>query len=156
MESSNNTHSAVHDGVHDGLIEWLERVKKLDTLINVKLEEREHLMSMARRMTPDMDGMPHAKGNVFDPVGNAAVKLVQLAHEIDRQVDEYIDHKARVTEALQKLPDPAYTVMYLHYINFVSWGKICDKMGYSRQQLWRIRKKSLKILQDVTPCYIEM
>lgn len=143
-------HDAVHDGVHDELVEWLERVAKLNRLIDAKLVEREQLLALARRMTPDMDGMPHGKGTVSDPVGNIAVKLVELAHDIDRQIDEYVDHKTQVSKALEKLPDPHYTVFHMHYIQFISWSKICSTMNYSRQQLWRIRKKSLQILKDVT------
>lgn len=131
--------------VHD-----LEQVRRLDVLINTKLVEREQLMALATRMNPDSDGMPHGKGTVSDPVGNGAVKLVELAHEIDRLVDEYVDQKQRVTKVLEQLPEEEYVVFHMHYIQYVSWNKICDVKGYSRQQLWRIRKKAEKKVEDVT------
>lgn len=137
------------DGTHMK-IDDLEQVRRLDVLINAKLVEREQLMALATRMTPDADGMPHGKGTVSDPVGNGAVKLVELAREIDRLVDEYMNQKQKVVKVLEQLPEEEYVVFHMHYIQYVSWNKICDTMGYSRQQLWRIRKKAGKKVEDVT------
>jgi RNA polymerase sigma factor (sigma-70 family) len=128
----------------------LEQVRWLDVLINGKLEERDQLMALATRMNPDADGMPHGKGTVSDPVGNGAVKLVELAGEIDHLIDQYVDQKQKVVQALEQLPEDEYVVLHMHYVQYVSWAKICKILCYTRQQVWRIKKKALKKLEDVT------
>lgn len=132
---------------------WLEQVGMLDELINAKLAEREQLMSLAVRLNPEMDGMPHAKGNVSDPVGNGAVKLVELAHEIDRLIDQYIDHKKMVTKALQKLPARQYSALHKHYILYMTWEQVAEAMNKSTMQVYRYHKKGLENLENVIECY---
>ena len=135
-----------------GVCEWLEQVRKLDELIDAKLAERDKLWAMATSVTVDSDGMPHAKGNVSDPVGNAAVKLRMLAEEIDRLIDVYVEHKEQVIRALEKLPHNEYGVMHRHYIRYMTWEDVAEDMGYSTVQIWRLKKNALKILQDVIEC----
>lgn len=136
------------------IYEWLEQVQKLDQLINAKLSEREQLWALATRVTPDTDGMPHGKGEVSDPVGNAVVKLVALAEEINQLVDMYVAHKQKVISALEELPAKEYGVLHRHYIKYMSWNAVAEDMGYCKQQIWRIRKKAISHLKDVIECYL--
>lgn len=126
--------------------EWLEQVKKLDELINAKLAERTQVLAMATKMGADMDGMPHAKGNVSDPVGSGAVKLAHIAVEIDRATDQYVDLKQEIIAALEQLPEREYGVLHRHYIRYMTWEKVAEDMGYSTTQVWRIKNHGLALL----------
>lgn len=142
---------SVHDAVQD-VQDWLEQVKRLDELITAKLAERSQLMDMATRMTPEMSDMPHGTG-VSDRVGDVVVKLVSLAKETDELVDKYVDKKAAVVAALEKLPPMEYAVLHRHYIRYMTLGEIAEDMDYCYMQIWRYKEKGLKSLQDVIASY---
>ena len=51
--------------------EYLSRIDRLDARIFDLLTEKQRLMEMATRLSPDMTGLPHVSG-VSDRVGSAA------------------------------------------------------------------------------------
>lgn len=131
-----------------GVREWLERVRKLDELIDAKIAEREQLRAMATRVVAEMDGMPHAKGGVSDPVGSNVVKIIALAEEADRLVDEYVEHKQQVIKALERLPEREFAVLHKYYIQYKTWEEIADEMGYSTMQIWRFKRNGMLRLES--------
>ena len=130
----------------------LEKVKKMDELINAKIAERDQLKELATSISSKpIDGMPYSNsGMVSDPVGNSVVKLNIMANQIDKLIDEFVEYKQKIINALENLPEKEYGVLHRHYIRYMSWDSIADDMHYSRQQVWRYWKKGLKILKDVT------
>ena len=154
---SESVQDAVHD-VHDGVqgvqavCDWLDQVKKLDELIDAKLAERDQLWTLATKITPEMTGMPHG-GGVSDKVGNIAAKLADLARETNEVVDHFVDYKASVVAALEKLPAKEYGALHRHYIQYMTWEEVAADMGKSYMQVWRYRKKGLEILAGEIECY---
>lgn len=135
--------------------EWLEQVRKLDQLIAEKIAERDQLKDMATDISPKpMDGMPFTDtGVVPRKMENAVAMLIDLADELNRLIDKYIDHRRKVIEALEKLPAKEYGVLHRHYIRYMTWEQVAEDMGYSTMQVYRIKKNGLIILQDVMVCY---
>lgn len=136
--------------------EWLEQVRKLDQLINAKLAERDQLKDMATDISPRaMDGMPFDNtGTVPRKMENAVVRLIDLANELNKLIDLYIDHKTKVITAIEQLPAKEYGVLHRYYIRGMTWEQVAEDMAYSTQQIWRIRKKALKNLENVMVCYV--
>lgn len=136
------------------VIDWLEQVKKLDELINAKIAERNQVWTMITSMTvKPQDDMPHAKGGISDPVGNGVVKLQMLSEEIDKLVDQYVDHKRQVIAMLEKLSPNEYGALHRHYIQHMTWENVAEDMGKSIMQIFRYRKKGLKNLTNAIECY---
>ena len=131
--------------------EWLQGLRDLDELIHAKIEERDHVMTMATKITPNTDGMPHAPG-VSDKVGNAAAKLADMAVEINDLIDDLVDYKQKVNTALGKLSASDQLLLHRHYIQGMTWTDIADLMGLSGMQVWRLKVKALQNLQDVMVC----
>ena len=129
--------------------ERLENVRRMDELINAKLEERDRLIALATDINAKpLDGMPYDNtGTVSRKMENAVVKLIDLARETDKLIDEYIDHKKAVIAALEKLPEREYAVLHRHYIRYMSWAMVARDLNYSDMQVWRIKKNGLKILE---------
>ena len=133
--------------------EYLNKVRMFDELIDAKIAERDRLMDLATNVVPNMDGMPHATGT-SDKVGNVAVKLATVTEDIDKLVDDYIDFKMEVCNALKKLPPMEYAVLHKHYVEGKSWNTVSRELGYSRMQIYRIKVKGLRNFQNVTQCYM--
>jgi hypothetical protein len=136
---------------HVNVEDWLNQVKKLDELINAKLEERTRLKAIATDISAKpIDGMPFSNtGTVSQRMPNAVINLIELAHEIDKLVDQYIDKKQEIVNVLETLPDKEYGVLHRHYIRYMTWEQVAEDMGYSTMQIWRIKKNALNILQNI-------
>lgn len=134
------------------VIQWLERIQKLDELIKAKEAEYYQLMTMATNITPEMTGMPHA-GGVTDKVGNYGVKLAMKAQETNAAWDRYIDERDAVIRVLEQLPAKEYGVLHREYIRYMTQEAIAEDMGYSTVQIWRIKQSGLRMLRKhVTEC----
>ena len=130
---------------------WLEKVKKLDELIDAKIVERDRLFALATSLSPKpFDDMPHNKSVVKNPMEETVIKLIEMGHQINKLIDKYVDHKKEVIKSLEKLPATEYGVLHRRYIQYMSFDDIANEMGYSRQTIWRYWKKGLNILKDVT------
>lgn len=136
---------------------FLDQVKKIDQLIDAKLAECDRLNELATNITAKMpDGMPHSHtGVVPKTMENAVINLVMLEQEINKLIDRYVNCKQEVVTMLEKLPEKEYGVLHRHYIRYMTWEQVAEDMGYSVRQVLRIRKKSLKILEDVIECHIK-
>ena len=136
---------------------WLEQVKKLDELIDAKIAERDQILARATDITAKpMDGMPFSDtGTVSRKVEDGAVKLVALAEELDRLIDQYVDYKQKVDDVLETLPDREYGVLHRYYIRYMTLEQIAEAMDYSTTHIWRIKENGLKILEDVIECNVQ-
>ena len=126
---------------------WLEEVKRLDTLIDAKIAEREQLWTLATKTTTSISGMPHGS-DVSDKVGNTVVKLQGIIENINSLIDKYIDHKQQVIEAIERLPTKEYAVLHRFYIRYMTINEIAYDLTYSASQVKRIKKKALKFIKD--------
>jgi len=140
----------VQDGVQD-VQDWLCQVRHLDELINTKIAERDQLMNLATKCTPNMDGMPHGSGT-SDKVGNIAVKLADMAAEIDDLIDYYVDYKQNVVRTLQKLDPVEYLILYKYYIQGMTIATIADEMHYHRVTISNKKAEAIEHLKDATQC----
>lgn len=131
--------------------EWLEQIKKLDELINAKIAERDRYTAMATSITAKMpDGMPFSnRGTASDKVGDGVVKLIMLECELNALIDEYVDLKKKIVDQIEKLPPKEYGVIHRRYVLGMTMEAIADEMGKSTVQVWRIRKKALRMLQNL-------
>lgn len=134
------------------VIDWLEKVRKLDELIDAKCAERDQLLDLATKITPVVSDMPHGSG-VSDKVGNVAVKLADLARETDILVDQYADYKQMVIRELEKLPAKEYGVLHRYYVQYMTWEQVAEDMGVCSMTVWRWWQAGLKNLADVVECY---
>lgn len=131
--------------------QFLEKLEKLNEMINAKTDERKSLIELAGKTTTELNGMPHGSG-VSDNVGNIAAKLADLSKETDRLIDQYVDYKKMVISAIERLPAKEYGVLHRYYIQNMTWGEVAEDMGYCEMQVYRIRSKALNDLNHVIGC----
>jgi DNA-directed RNA polymerase specialized sigma24 family protein len=126
------------------VVAWLERFAMLDELIDGKNVEIEQERERACGTVGSADGMPHAPG-VFDKVGCRTVKLIALEEEKKR----YEDQKNAMLDILQMLPAAEYGVLRREYVCYMTQAQIGADMGYCTVQVWRIKKRALKLLEAI-------
>jgi DNA-directed RNA polymerase specialized sigma subunit len=88
------------------------------------------------------------KGQLSDPVGNAAVKLAKITSMIDSQLDNLIDIRQAIEQAIAYLEPSERHLMRLRYIDGRRWEEIAVEMHFSIQHIWRLHGIILQKMRD--------
>ena len=84
-------------------IEYLNQVKRLDSLIENKREEERELWTLATSMTQNSDGMPHGTSDP-DKMTNIIQKIITARERTNSAIDRYVDAKQDVINHIEMLP----------------------------------------------------
>ena len=140
-------------------IEYLNQVKRLDSLIENKREEERELWAMATSMTQNSDGMPHGTSDP-DKMTNIIQKIITARERTNAAIDRYVDAKQDVINHIEMLPIRQYDVLHWLYIKkrdkreqgqgwYHTWSEIAEKMGCTEQNISKLRGKALRNLQKI-------
>lgn len=126
------------------VIAWLEQIAKLQELIRAKEFEIAEIMAQATKMTASIDGMPHG-GGVSDKVGDNAVKLADRHTE---ELEALKQQKQYIIDTIKMLPANELGVLYREFVRGMSQEQIAEDMNYCTVQVWRIKKRALRLLGE--------
>ncbi|MBZ4669577.1 MAG: hypothetical protein JG775_2732 [Defluviitaleaceae bacterium] len=134
--------------------EYLSQAIWLDKSIKNKLEEKERLESLAQKVTVDITQEKVSGGkSSTSPMENVIVKLIDLSHEINDDIDRLIDLKREILDTISKVNDISYQVLLeMRYISGKSWDDVASIMGYDRSTIFRIHGKALKEVEKIKSC----
>lgn len=130
--------------------QYLGQLQVLDTKINQKLEELTALKIDARYTS----GIDYSKDRVQtsgsgDTVGNAVVRYVSLANEINAEIDSFADAKHQIVNEIQSLNADNYIkVLFKIYVQFKSIRAVADDMSMSYPYVIELHKKALKMFEE--------
>lgn len=127
--------------------EYLERVSKLDTLINNKLIEVDQLYSLLTSVSVAADADRVQTSGDKDKIGNIVPKIVELKDEINRLIDSYVDEKQAIIQVIEMLPTLEYDVLHKIYIQDKSLQTVADEIGYSLRSVTNVKQRALLNLQ---------
>ncbi len=74
---------------------------------------------------------------------------MDLAREIDRRIDEYVDLTRAIEAQIAALPDGRHRdILTWRYVNDWSWDEILEAMGYTdKKWLWHLHGQALSALK---------
>ena len=124
--------------------QYLRQVRRLDDIVNAKLEQVTELRSLATKMTstPRLDAVQSSGEQ--DKISAVVAKIVDLEHDINRTVDELIDLKAEAIVMIDSIPNDDYRLLLtLRYLNFKTWEQIAVDMNYSYQWVHVLHSRAL-------------
>lgn len=122
--------------------ERLERVARIITDLQINEEHRENL----RVSMQYLRSMQHGKkAQRPDHIAEGLAIIDSIDAHIIRETAELEEEKRRILEEIQRLAKPEYAeVLYLRYVELLSWEKVADKMCYSRRYTLSIHKAALE------------
>lgn len=129
----------------------LRRLTRLNALIDNKLLEKQKILELATKITPNLSGLPRPSG-VSDKVGNAALQLAAVEAEIDRAVDRLVDARKEVLAMLETLPTDEYHVLHQYFVLGRTVEAIADcwqPKPRTERQVYRIKAKAIKHVQAI-------
>lgn len=125
--------------------EYLGQAYRIDRQINVKLEQMISLRELASKTSSAVSDTPRNSSREIQPMENALVQIVDLAWEINNDLDRLVDLKKEVMGLINAIKNPEYRMLLeLRYLCFWPWEHIAVEMGYSIQHLFRLHEKALK------------
>ena len=95
---------------------YLRQLKALDVKINQKIKEVDDLklLTGGRGIAYDRD---HVQTSPENRQEELIVKWIDLEHEIDQMIDDYISQKDKIINQIHSLSDERYVrILYDHYV----------------------------------------
>lgn len=123
--------------------EYLSQAFRRDQRINSKLEQLASLREISKRGTASI----HAKrtcGTTHSQMEDSVVKLIDLQHELNEDIDRFVDLKREIRTAINELHQPEYQlVLELRYLLYKRWDEIAKIMNFSVERTYCIHGKAL-------------
>lgn len=128
--------------------EYLSQARLLDNRINAKIQQVASLNDLATSATATLSGMPHSPNRASSKMADAVVKIVDLQHEINDDIDQLVDLKREIMRLVKAMPNTEYQlILEKRYLCFMTWEQIAVDMGYSIQHVYRLHDNALKQVQ---------
>ena len=128
--------------------EYLGQAYRIDQRINSKLEQIMTLRELALKATSTLTDMPHSPTKNTSSMQNIICKIVDLADDINKDIDMLVDLKREIVYALKKIQHTEYqTLLELRYLCFKTWEQIAVDMGYSSKHVFYLHDKAVALLQ---------
>ena len=120
----------------------------LREIVHLKTEKQRVLDQLLAPKAPD--GMPHSQ-SVQDSIGNAVAWRDKYQRLIDARLDELLNLRGCIEDAITGLPPQERQLMRLRYIDGLRWEQIAVELNYSYRQVLRIHGYALhKMTRHVT------
>lgn len=95
------------------------------------------------RITAQYGDEPHGGGS-GDRMSGMVAQIVDLLNNLCENLIEIEKKRYEAEQAIKALPAQQETVMYLRYIDGLSWGEIAEETHYNRQHLMKIHRAALE------------
>lgn len=129
--------------------EYLSQAFTLDQRINSKLEQVASLRELATKATASIHTERVSGTKQRSPMENTLVKLIELEHEINADIDRLVDLKCEIIDFINQVENPNYRLLLeLRYISGNTWEEIADKMQYDLRWIYRLHGKALREINN--------
>jgi len=125
---------------------YLGQAFRLNLRITAKIEQLEHLHSLAYKVTSILREDRASNGpSSKSPLEDAIVKIVMAENQINKDVDCFVDIKNEITALISLIQnEDERLLLELRYLCFNSWEQIAAKMNYSYSYTFRLHKQALE------------
>ena len=118
--------------------EFLEQVRYVDRAIDSKLEQVERLRSESTKATSLVSDMPRSSSPNLQRLEDTIIKIIDLEHEINRDIDRLVDLKNAARVSINTMTSPEERmVLELRYLCYKTWPEIAETMGVSESTVYR-------------------
>lgn len=130
--------------------DYLGQIKKIDCLINNKLDEIYRLRSLVTSITISSDKENIKKSSDQDKLGNAIAKIVDLERETDELIDHFISRRKHIIAQIDAMDNlPFYNVLSLRFVSGLTIEAIAKKTKYSVDSVKRIQRDAIKAFEKI-------
>ena len=129
---------------------FLERVEKLDTIIENKLIEQRQWKELAYSITANMDGERVQSSGAKSKMAVAVERCVDMEGEIAEAVEKLIAEKQKVVKTIEALYSPTeYKILHLRYIQHIRLKDIAEMLNREYSWVTTTHGRALKSVQGL-------
>lgn len=131
--------------------EYLQQLKRLDTLINQKIKELDELRSMSTVGAVDYSTERVQSSHSQEaPFVRIVHKMIELEQEINAEIDTFVDEKHQIINQIQGLKNPDYiSLLFKRYVEFKKFEVIAVEMNFTYQYVLNMHGYALKAFEQV-------
>ena len=130
--------------------EFLERVEKIDAVIEFKLIEKQQWKDIALGITAHMDGERVQSSGTKDKMASAVERCVDAEREIDEAVAKFAQAKKEVIQTIERLENPTwYKLLHKRYIQYIPLVDIADEWGKDYTTITTMHGRALQSVQQI-------
>ena len=124
--------------------EYLSQAYRLDQRIDAKIAQVSSLNDLATKCTATLSDMPRNPSRSTSRMEDAIVKIVDLQHEINDDIDHLVDLKRELVEVIKAVNNNEYQVLLeKRYLCFHTWEQIAVDMHYTVKWILKLHKKAI-------------
>ncbi len=124
--------------------EFLEQARFVDRAIDSKLEQVHRLREEATKATSLLADMPSSSSPNLQRMEATIVKIIDLEHEINRDIDWLVDLKKAARRSINALASPEERlILELRYLCYKSWQEISERLGCGESNVYRLHGLAL-------------
>lgn len=128
--------------------QYLKELKRLDTCINQKLQEKSALYTHTGTSRSGQERV-QASGDA-DRMPDLIQRIVNLEAEINRQIDTFVDLKHQIINQIQTLESETFlALLFKRYVEFKSLEQIAVEMHYTYPYVRKLHGYALREFQRV-------
>lgn len=132
--------------------EYLNQAYRLDQRINSKLEQVLSLRELTTKATATLSDMPSGGSRNVYRMQDIIGKIVDLENDINRDIDALVDLKREMVAIIKSVADPeCQTLLELRFLCFKTWEQIAVEMNYGIDNIYRLHRKALKMVDNLLP-----
>ena len=125
---------------------FLNKVSKIDRLINNKLDEIQQLRSLAESMSISLGERVQSSGSKHR-MADVVEKYVEMEREVDAEIDKLLLAKKEVIEVIEQLPLDEYDILYQVYIKGIDLK--CCKSDKSYAWIKSVHGRALVNVREI-------
>ena len=81
---------------------------------------------------------------------DAAVKLIDLSHQINDDIDELINLKKEIAATIKKVGDYRYrTILEMRYLKGKLWDDVSGDIGFDKRWVMKLHSRALKEIDEI-------
>lgn len=127
--------------------EYLSLAYRLDQQIDAKITQVASLNDLATKCNATLSGMPHNPNRGGSTMADTVVKIVDLQHEINDDIDRLVDLKRDIIKAIKGIGNQEYeTILEKRYLCFQTWEQIAVDMKRNVRHLYRLHDEALDLI----------
>lgn len=131
--------------------EYLNQIQRYEKVINNKLEEIEHLKSLATSISASAYGIERVQtSGSQDKIGDTIAKLVDAQRELADNVVELMDKKQKLIDIIESVKNPQYyDFLYKRYVEGKKLTVIADEMKYNEEYIKQFHGKAVNYVKEM-------
>ena len=127
---------------------FLNKARTINMEIDSKLKQTQGLRHLVTNITATLSDMPGSPSRTTDKMERIIVRIVDMEHKIDEDIDALVDLKDKIQSVINSLDDAEYRgLLTERYINFEDWEKIALTMHYSIRNIHLMHGRALQLVQ---------